>query len=164
MKLTKLIEILEHHAQSEITLKLPDDSCVPPHFHITEVGLIKRTFIDCGGKNHHKENALLQVWIAHDYNHRVQAGKLAQIIRKATHVIPSQELEVEFEHEAPVLTQLPIERYELSEGMITLYLRYKATDCLAKDICLPKPDFTLPSMTPNSESHQSFKLFKDLSL
>jgi predicted transcriptional regulator len=33
-----------------VTFQLPDGTTVPEHFHVTEVGLITKNFIDCGGK------------------------------------------------------------------------------------------------------------------
>ena len=36
----------------------PDGNFVPPHFHITEVGMVKKHFIDCGGTER-KERSVL---------------------------------------------------------------------------------------------------------
>lgn len=33
-----------------LTFLLPEGVQVPAHFHVTEVGMITRHFIDCGGK------------------------------------------------------------------------------------------------------------------
>ena len=35
--------------QELLTFKLPNGTKIPSHFHVTEVGLITREFIDCGG-------------------------------------------------------------------------------------------------------------------
>lgn len=144
MNLSEFLPLLKDHPNKTITLNLPDGSTAPPHFHVTEVGHVSRSFIDCGGTSHRLDSCLLQIWVAHDYNHRLQAGKLARIIDLASAQFPSPDLPVEFEHEAPVLTQLTIVSCEISPHSLAFTLAYKATDCLAKETCLPKPDFSLP--------------------
>ena len=34
---------------SAISFRLPDGTYLPSHFHVTEVGLVTKHFIDCGG-------------------------------------------------------------------------------------------------------------------
>jgi hypothetical protein len=46
----KLSAVKQYLATAEaVNFQLPDGSFVPEHFHVTEVGLITRHFIDCGG-------------------------------------------------------------------------------------------------------------------
>ncbi len=146
MTYLELCKLLGEKPNAGISLKLPDGSLVPPHFHITEIGASTKKFIDCGGTQHQEKSCTLQVWLAHDYNHRIQAGKLARILEASAELFDSPEVPVEFEHEAPVLTRLPIDSYELVSGQIVFSLLLKKADCLAKDICLPKPDFSLPEI------------------
>ena len=47
MTLTEIKSILKN--LDTISLKLPDGSLVPSHFHVTEVGKSSKHFIDCGG-------------------------------------------------------------------------------------------------------------------
>lgn len=47
MKLSEIKSTLEN--LSEVKFQLPNGEYVPQHFHITEVGIITRNFIDCGG-------------------------------------------------------------------------------------------------------------------
>jgi hypothetical protein len=47
-------------------LMLPDGDFVPAHFHVTEVGRVRKDFIDCGGTTRAAESCLLQVWVAAD--------------------------------------------------------------------------------------------------
>lgn len=154
MNLTEFIQLLRDHPDHTLTLALPDGSTAPAHFHVTEVGHLTRSFIDCGGTKHLIESCLLQVWVARDYNHRIHAGKLASIVAAAADLIPSQDIPVEFEHEAPVLTQMPIDSYKIEKTSLVFHLTYKATDCLAKDTCLPKPDFSLPDL-PSTVSQKA---------
>ena len=47
----KLSEIKrELSALENVVFILPNGNYVPEHFHVTEVGLITKHFIDCGGK------------------------------------------------------------------------------------------------------------------
>ena len=138
------IELLRRHPDHGIELRLPDGKSAPAHFHITEVGHIAKSFIDCGGKVHRHEATLLQVWVADDVDHRVTTDKLLQIFGRADQVLSDLGLPVEFEYEAPVLTQLPLEDHEASDGMLRLNLGLKHTDCLAKELCVP--DFSMPAI------------------
>ena len=146
MNLPEFQALLEAHPDHGITFALPDGKEAPPHFHVTEVGAISKAFLDCGGKHHSENFCVLQVWVADDYDHRIKAGKLAAILHKARELFDSTDVLVEFEHEAPVLTRLPIESFQIDEDLITFHLRLKEADCLAKELCLPKRDFSLPDI------------------
>jgi hypothetical protein len=39
---------------------------VPEHFHVTEVGVVTKDFIDCGGTVRHEKVANFQLWDAND--------------------------------------------------------------------------------------------------
>ena len=146
MTLTEFSQLLLDHPDHGMILALPDGSTAPAHFHITEVGAVSKSFLDCGGKRHSEQACVLQVWVADDYDHRIQAGKLARILDAASGLFDSPDVPVEFEHEAPVLTRLPIESVETEGDTIIFHLSLKKADCLAKDICLPKRDFSLPNI------------------
>lgn len=46
----KLSEIKEHLNKVEtVTFELENGGFVPEHFHVTEVGIVSKNFIDCGG-------------------------------------------------------------------------------------------------------------------
>ena len=58
---------------------LPNGQFIPAHFHITEVGLNTRHFIDCGGTERIEKKVNLQLWVEDaDKEHRdddaVQVG------------------------------------------------------------------------------------------
>lgn len=144
MDITQFVDLLHAHPDHGVSFVLPDGSSVAPHFHITEVGHLAKSFIDCGGKRHTAESCLLQIWIADDIDHRLKASKLLNIFERSGDLLPSRELPVEIEHEAPVLTQLPITRCEVTDGSLNFHAEFKHADCLAKDICLP--DFSLPAL------------------
>ena len=144
MTTKEFIGLLEKYPGRTVEIELPDGTLVPAHFHVTEVGHITKRFVDCGGKVHENEAALLQLWVADDFDHRVDSSKLLAIMTRADELLPSLDLPVEIEHEAPVLTQMPIEACRVADGSLRLVLGLKATACLAKDVCLP--DFRLPAM------------------
>ncbi|MGZ7253964.1 DUF6428 family protein, partial [Streptococcus pyogenes] len=50
-----------------VNFKLPDGSYVPQHFHVTEVGLVTKHFIDCGGVERKETVVNFQLWEAGDY-------------------------------------------------------------------------------------------------
>ncbi len=162
MTFADFLKLLKENPSKGITLTLPDGSTAPDHFHITEIGACSKEFIDCGGKRHHEHTGVLQVWVANDYNHRIQAGKLAHIVELAADLFPNPEVEIEFEIEAPVLTRLPIASVDPTGPALNFILSLKKADCLAKDICLPKPDFSLPEIPTKglTGSLQTFKRIK----
>ncbi len=136
MNITELKKILDSHADKNLRFVLPDKTIIPSHFHITEVGHVKKDFIDCGGTRRSTSCCVLQAWIAaNDEDHALLAGKLASILKLAAKILPSEELEVEVEFEAPYISQFPIESAEISEDTIVFHLTTKHTDCLAKEQC-----------------------------
>lgn len=146
MNLSSFLELLNSSPDAGISLTLPDGSLAPAHFHITEIGANSKSFLDCGGKSHTEQTCVLQVWVADDYDHRIQAGKLAKIIDLASSLFENMDVPVEFEHEAPVLTRLPINSCEATDDTLNFHLTLKHADCLAKELCLPKRDFSLPDL------------------
>ena len=159
MNFANFHQLLDDHPDHGITLALPNGTEAPPHFHVTEVGAISKAFLDCGGKHHSEDFCVLQVWVADDYDHRIKAGKLATILDKARELFSSSEVPVEFEHEAPVLTRLPIESHLVGDDKITFTLKLKKADCLAKELCLPKRDFSLPDIPSGVRETGSARLF-----
>lgn len=159
MTFSEFKKFLLDHSDHGITLALPDGSTAPAHFHITEVAAVSKSFVDCGGKRHSEQTCVLQVWVADDFDHRIQAGKLARILDIASDLFESTEVPVEFEHEAPVLTRMPIESVETADKQITFHLSLKKADCLAKELCLPKRDFSLPDI-PTKGLTGSIQVFK----
>ncbi len=150
MTFSEFYQLLESHPDHGITLTLPDQTQAPSHFHITEVASISKAFLDCGGRQHSENSCVLQIWVADDFDHRLKAGKLVKILTKARTLFDSEDIPVEFEHESPVLTRLPIEAHIVDKGVITFTLHFKEADCLAKDLCLPKRDFSLPDIPSRS--------------
>jgi len=114
---------------------LPDQSFVPAHYHITEVGKLQKDFIDCGGTVRSSKACLLQVWVADDTDHRLETTKLASIMEIAAPLLESDELPVEVEYEEGVISQYPIGGMEVTLSGLLFYLGTKHTACLAPEKC-----------------------------
>jgi len=137
MNISQFRDQLSAHSDKPILLILPDGGLVPSHFHVTEVGHVKKNFIDCGGTRRSVETCLLQTWVANDTEHRLDAGKLEQIFTLAGDILPSQDLPVEVEYEDDLTAQFPVIAHEIVDGALAFHLGWKHTDCLAKEKCLP---------------------------
>ncbi|RYX82407.1 hypothetical protein EON83_19535 [bacterium] len=145
MKLAQFKALLESNRNKQFLLQLPNGKTVPQAFHITEVGFVSKTFIDCGGKVHTQQTCQLQAWLGPDVDHRIEAGKMADILTKATAIIPHDFLDLEVEYEDEVISQYPVADANVTETAVTLVLTTKHTDCLAKDLCfVPAGDSCAP--------------------
>ncbi len=113
-----------------ITFFLPDETPVPSHFHVTEVGLVSKHFIDCGGTTRHETKVNFQLWTSTDYDHRLSALKLREIIELSEKRLFLPDAEIEVEYQGSTIGKYGIEQH--GEGFI---LVAQQTDCLAKDNC-----------------------------
>jgi Family of unknown function (DUF6428) len=137
MKLQELKQLLQRHPNKGFRLQLPTGDPVPVSFHITEVGHVRKKFLDCGGRMHETETCQLQAWVGSDEEHRLANGKLLGILDKAAAFLPGDQLPVEIEYEDTALSQHPIAGADVRGDAVVLRLEAKHTDCLAKDVCLP---------------------------
>lgn len=135
MNVKQLRELLEANRESQLNFMLPSGEQVPPHFHVTEVGRVHKSFIDCGGVRRDTTSCLIQLWTATDLDHRLTAGKWLQILTLAEPVLQSDELPVEFEYGNDVAAQYSLLEVGVSPTGLTIELAGKQTDCLARDRC-----------------------------
>ncbi|MEM9227659.1 MAG: DUF6428 family protein [Verrucomicrobiota bacterium] len=133
-----------------LRLVLPDKSSVPAHFHITEVGYVKKEFIDCGGTVRTEEGCRLQIWVANDVDHRVSTAKFIQILEHGDPVLPSRDIPVTFEYGNPRVSLYGMSEVVEEDDCAYLILENKQTDCLAKDVCGITPANDVSSCGPNS--------------
>ena len=70
MKLSEVKTILEK--LEDVNFSLPNGQMVPIHFHVTEVGIITKKFIDCGGTVREEKVVNFQLWNANDTDHRLK--------------------------------------------------------------------------------------------
>lgn len=135
MKLHELKTLLQTEGSKHFRLQLPDGSPVPQSFHVTEVGLVNKTFIDCGGTLRHSAVCQLQVWVGGDFDHRIESRKAAAILEKARSFLPDETLPVEIEYEDKVISQYTIAGHDVRSDSVILRLAHKHTDCLAPELC-----------------------------
>ncbi len=135
MNTHELLALLKHNPELPLRLMLPHGSVVPVSFHITEVGRVRKSFIDCGGKQHETQACQLQAWVGEDEDHRIPAQKLAGILEKSFEAFGAEDLPVEIEYEDAVISQYPVARVTRESGALVLHLTTKHTDCLAKELC-----------------------------
>jgi hypothetical protein len=133
MKVKELVEVLQ--TQLSIGFVLPNGDSVPAHFHITEMGLVLKNYVDCGGKMRSERSATFQLWVAGDTDHRLTAQKFLGIIAIADGLYGIQDLEVQVEYQ-----QETIGVFDLNYNGEKFTLQSKQTACLAEDACgIPEP-------------------------
>jgi hypothetical protein len=135
MTTRELHSLLTSHANLPLRLVLPHGDPVPVSFHITEVGRVHKSFVDCGGRHHETVTCQMQAWVGEDEEHRIPAGKLAAIMKKASTLLGDDDLPVEIEYQDRVISQYPVSAASVAAGAVVLHLETKHTDCLAKELC-----------------------------
>lgn len=146
MKLSQVKNLLK--SVETVSFILPDGTFVPEHFHVTEVGLITKNFIDCGGTVRKERVVNFQLWDANDFEHRLKPQKLLNIIELSERILGIEEAEIEVEYQ-----NTTIGKYDLDFDGNDFVLLNKKTACLAQDNCgIPteKPKVRLTNL--NTES------------
>jgi hypothetical protein len=128
MKLSEIKNILQN--AETMSFELQNGSSVPAHFHVTEVGMITKNFIDCGGTVRNEKVANFQLWNATDTDHRLEPQKLLKIIALSERMLGIEDLEIEVEYQAET-----IGKYGLDFNGKNFVLTSKQTACLALDAC-----------------------------
>jgi hypothetical protein len=137
MNLPELKARLRAHPGLNVSIIRPDGTAIPAHYHLTEVGHVVKNFVDCGGKFRASETCVLQTHFGspRDDGHRLTAGKFAMILDLARPILPAEDLPVEVEYEAGLISQAPLAGVGVVNGVLLLQLGSKHTDCLAKEKC-----------------------------
>lgn len=145
MTINELKNILS--GSEKISFQLPDGNLVPAHFHVTEVGKVRKDFIDCGGTVRFEEVANFQLWEKDDYDHRLHPEKLINIIELSQKVLGLGDLPIEVEYQGT-----SIQKYGLDYNGSSFLLTTKHTACLAEDQCgvEEKPKINLSTLTANA--------------
>ncbi|MDB5200616.1 MAG: hypothetical protein JWQ27_25 [Ferruginibacter sp.] len=128
MKLSEIKRQL--NTLESVNFQLESGTMVPEHFHVTEVGIVTKNFIDCGGTVRNEKVANFQLWDANDFEHRLKPQKLANIIALSEKVLGMEDLEIEVEYQSDT-----IGKYGLDFNGKNFILTSTQTDCLAKDKC-----------------------------
>lgn len=128
------LSTLKKHIESieSIHFQLPNGNFVPSHYHVTEVGMIQKKFIDCGGTLREEKVVNFQLWYSDDVDHSLQPKKLLDIIQLSEEKLGLGDFEIEVEYQAET-----IGKYGLSFDGKSFVLTTKTTTCLAPDKCIP---------------------------
>ena len=129
MKLSEVKVVLEN--LDRVDFQFEDGTFVAEHFHVTEVGQVIKKFIDCGGTIREEAKVSFQLWNADDYEHRLKAGKLLNIIRLSETKLGIFDAEIEVE----VQGKETIGKYLLEFNGTHFLLKNTLTACLAEDAC-----------------------------
>ncbi|MFM1893042.1 MAG: hypothetical protein RIQ90_208 [Bacteroidota bacterium] len=144
MKLSEFKSSLSEVTQ--LKLMLPNGTPIPAHFHVTELALISKNFIDCGGVARVERKVTFQLWVANDFDHRLTSFKWLGIIKKGEldYGLTDEPVEIEYQGQT-------IERYGISFSEGVFHLTPLYTECLAPDHCgipaeqVPKTSCCSPS-------------------
>ena len=145
MKLSEVKRILSN-AES-VNFQLENGTMVPENFHVTEVGVVSKHFIDCGGTVRNEKVANFQLWDANDFDHRLKPQKLLNIIELSEQKLGLEEdLEIEVEYQSET-----IGKYNLGHDGSNFILQATTTNCLAPDKCgIPKEKIRIDLKTLQS--------------
>jgi len=144
----KLSEVKKHLSTTEaLQFELQNGTKIPEHFHVTEVGVITKHFIDCGGVIRKEKLANFQLWDANDFEHRLKPTKLLNIIKLSEERLGMEDLEVEVEYQSDT-----IGKYDLDFNGKNFVLVAKLTACLAADSCGIPQEKLKPVATPNQNT------------
>lgn len=133
MKLSSFIQALKQ--LTTIHFVQLDGIEVPDHFHVTEVGLITKHFIDCGGVVRKEKKINFQLWVAGDLDHHLEPSKLVSIIQQSEALFEGEDPEIEIEYQ-----QSTIGKFEVDFVNSQFHLVATHTNCLAQDHCGIPPE------------------------
>src|SRR6266571_3121845 len=127
MTLRGLQNVLEANPRRFPRFVLPNGDYIPAHAHVTEVGYVARSFVDCGGLTGREEKVLLQTHVGNDIDHRLRSDRCAKILALGNRVIPNADLDVDVEYDCCVVAQYPIAEAALDGDHLNLILRRSRT-------------------------------------
>lgn len=148
MKLSQIKTILS--TLENVEFQLENETFVPEHFHVTEVGMITKDFIDCGGVIRKEKVVNFQLWNADDFEHRLKPAKLLHIINLSEEKLGIEDLDIEVEYQTNT-----IGRFDLDFNGQNFVLKNKTTACLAEDACKipqPKQKIKLTELQPDNSN------------
>ncbi len=133
----------------KISFRMPDGKFVEDHIHITEVGMLNKQFIDCGGVVRNEAKVGFQLWKDDaDLEHRLSAEKLFNIILLSEEKLNILDEEIEVEYQSAT-----IGKYGVEFNGFEFVLTNKQTACLAQDNCgipVTKQKVSLSDLQNNS--------------
>lgn len=148
MKLSEIKKILP--ALKNVEFQLENGTFVPEHFHVTEIGIVTKNFIDCGGNIRKEEKVNFQLWDANDFEHRLKPGKLLHIINLSEEKLGIGDFEIEVEYQNET-----IGKYDLDFNGKNFVLQNRMTACLANEACGVPPQKQKISLAELSGKQES---------
>ncbi len=133
MKLSEIKNILP--TLENVAFALENGVFVPEHFHVTEIGMIIKHFIDCGGIVRTEKKVNFQLWDANDFKHRLKPARLLSIIKLSEEKLGIEDAEIEVEYQGET-----IGKFNLDFNGKNFVLLTTATTCLAQDSCGIPPE------------------------
>lgn len=130
MNIKSFKTILETTKETQFILW--DGTLVPPHFHITEVGVVEKKSIDCGNQLQNDRRVFIQLWYSNDASHRLSSEKILKIIAQAEKNWDIEALEIWIEYQTETIGWFNLE----FNGKWVLLPT--STQCKAQDACAPK--------------------------
>ncbi len=129
MKLSEFKNAL--NTLEKVSFRKPNGEFVESHTHITEVGMITKEFIDCGGVVRKESKVGFQLWKDDgDIDHRLSPEKLQHIIALSEKNLTILDEEIEIEYQSDTIGKYGVE-FNGFEFVLTSTL----TACLAEDNC-----------------------------
>jgi len=118
--------------KNELSFIVENGIKIPAYFHITEMGVKTKHFMDCGGVMREDTKITFQLWTSDDYEHRLSSNKLSAIIKKAEKLMNKNldNLEIEMEYQ-----DYTIGIYSVNLKDNQYILQPTLTDCLSKEAC-----------------------------
>ena len=156
MTLSEVKSILKSlNKQSDLCIQLSTGESIPPHFHITEVGLLTKNFIDCGAKIRTEKKVTLQLWHADDTDHRLSPADLLSIIVDSQEALYLPDESVEVEYQTSSISKFGL---EFDSKLNAFVLIATQTNCLALEKCgFPQASLTDPTREANEEVESTWK-------
>jgi Family of unknown function (DUF6428) len=133
MKYEALESALERYPETLLRFVLPNGDCIPAHAHVTEVGHVVKSFIDCGGLTGKEEKVVVQTHVGNDVDHRLRSDRFAKILRLGRRVIPNVDLDVDVEYDCCVVAQYPIAEATREGEHLNVILHRGRTQCRARE-------------------------------
>lgn len=127
--------VLSENLGKRVAFLLPNTKPVPLHFHITELGCVSKEFVDCGGTRRSQRACMLQIWVANDTEHVLQAEKLSQIMSHSDALEILKDDVVECEYKGEHMNIFTVQSYTVNDVALIFQLGDKATACLSPDKC-----------------------------
>ena len=138
MRLSEFKTIISN--SESINFQLENGLTIPEHFHITEVGINSKKFIDCGGTVREENTISFQLWHANDFEHKLNPSIVLDIINLAEKNLFLADFEIEIEYQ-----ESTIGKYDLKHNGNSFILKTKTTACLDEDNCgIPKEKLKVP--------------------